>query len=267
MAPEVKDMARVGFGTVLRRIRHDRGETLEQVSEATGLSVAMLSRVERGERLPSPESVETLAAHFGLPAEYLMSETIANRMLNRYGLKSSSLAAERLSRESPEAAALGWAADMPLESRGAEPDRPAPERRQADRPPQRYGAFQEMDMLAALSAIEDPGAGARAGRPSPRSPAAPEPSPSPQPAQPASPHLDPATEQVLRAATASSRAAAVLAMQESRSLSAEARLDLLREVETLAAQAAEALRTLASDDPDPRVRAAAGQALQRLGRH
>ena len=263
MAPEVKDMARVGFGTVLRRIRHDRGETLEQVSEATGLSVAMLSRVERGERLPSPESVETLAAHFGLPAEYLMSETIANRMLNRYGLRSSSLAAERLSRESPEAAALGWAADMPLESRSAEPDRPAPERRQAERLPQRYGAFQEMDMLAALSAIEDPGAGVRAGRPSPRSPAAPEPSP----AQPASPHLDPATEQVLRAATASSRAAAVLAMQESRSLSAEARLDLLREVETLAAQAAEALRTLASDDPDLRVRAAAGEALHRLGRH
>jgi transcriptional regulator with XRE-family HTH domain len=262
MAPEVKDMAQVDFGTVLRRIRHDRGETLEQVSEATGLSVAMLSRVERGERLPSPESVETLAAHFGLPAEYLMSETIANRMLNRYGLRSSSLAAERLSRESPEAAALGWAADTPLESRSAEPGRPAPERRQADRPPQRYGAFQEMDMLAALSAIEGPGAGARAGRPPPRSPAAPEPSP----AQPASPHLDPATEQVLRAATASSRAAATLAMQESRSLSAEARLELLREVETLAGQAAEALRTLASDDPDPRVRAAAGEALHRLGR-
>ena len=256
-------MARVGFGTVLRRIRHDRGETLEQVSEATGLSVAMLSRVERGERLPSPESVETLAAHFGLPAEYLMSETIANRMLNRYGLKSSSLAAERLSREPQESVALGSEADTLLESRSAEPDRPAPKRIPADRPPQRYGAFQEMDMLAALSAIEGPGAGARAGRPSPRSPAAPEPSP----AQPASPHLDPATEQVLRAATASSRAAAVLAMQESRSLSAEARLELLREVETLAGQAAEALRTLASDDPDPRVRAAAGEALHRLGRH
>jgi transcriptional regulator with XRE-family HTH domain len=263
MAPEVKDMARVGFGTVLRRIRHDRGETLEQVSEATGLSVAMLSRVERGERLPSPESVETLAAHFGLPAEYLMSETIANRMLNRYGLKSSSLAAERLSREPAETAALGWETDTPSESRTAEPDRPATAGLQADRQPQRYGAFQEMDMLAALSAIEDPGAGARTGRPSPRSPAAPKPSP----AQPASPHLAPATEQVLRAATASSRAAATLALQESRSLPAEARLEILREVETLAGQAAEALRALASDDPDPRVRAAAGAALYRLGRH
>ena len=47
-------MKQYDFGLRLRQLRHDRRETLEQVSEATGLSVAMLSRVERGERLPSP---------------------------------------------------------------------------------------------------------------------------------------------------------------------------------------------------------------------
>jgi len=100
------------FGRRLRDLRHDRGETLEHVSAATGLSIAMLSRVERGERLPSPESVEALAAHFGLPVDDLMSETIATRMLNRYGRASSNKAAERM-QGPPPAYALHeqWAED------------------------------------------------------------------------------------------------------------------------------------------------------------
>ena len=84
------------FGTQLREIRLARGETLERVSSATGLSIAMLSRVERGERLPSPDSVELLATHFGLGVDYLLGETIANRMLNRYGRESTDRAAERI---------------------------------------------------------------------------------------------------------------------------------------------------------------------------
>lgn len=57
--------------------------------------------MERGERLPSPESVEALARHFGLSAEILMSETIANRMFNRYGPESSRHAAERMRTDEP----------------------------------------------------------------------------------------------------------------------------------------------------------------------
>lgn len=91
------------FGRRLRALRHMRGETLEQVSEATGLSVAMLSRVERGQRLPSPESAEALARHFGVSAEDLMSETIAYSMLSRYGPLRSTRAAERLWRSSGSA--------------------------------------------------------------------------------------------------------------------------------------------------------------------
>ncbi len=143
-------MARIGFGEVLRRLRHDRGETLEQVSEATGLSVAMLSRVERGERLPSPDSVEILAGHFGLPVEYLMSETIANRMLNLYGQKSSSLAAERMSRPPIEYGALSPEASALAEPASEQEDLPTGAGPTRERTPRRYGPFEEMDMLAAL---------------------------------------------------------------------------------------------------------------------
>jgi len=110
------------FGLRLRQLRHDRRETLEQVSEATGLSVAMLSRVERGERLPSPDSVEALAKHFGLPVDDLMSETIANRMLNRYGPVSSRSAAERMASTPMEAASMDmWLRD----AEAAAPARPS----------------------------------------------------------------------------------------------------------------------------------------------
>ncbi len=102
-------MSRIDFGNILRQLRRSRDETLEQVSEATGLSVAMLSRIERGERLPSPESVEALAKHFGLSADYLMSETIAHRLVNRYGEESASRTAEHMTREQPEAGASGRA--------------------------------------------------------------------------------------------------------------------------------------------------------------
>jgi len=78
-------MGELEFGRKLRALRHERNETLEDVSAATGLSVAMLSRVERGQRLPSPESVEELAQHFGLPTAYLMREAIASRIVNSYG--------------------------------------------------------------------------------------------------------------------------------------------------------------------------------------
>src|SRR5512139_2780789 len=88
-AEEAGPMKQYGFGFRLRQLRHERRETLGHVSEATGLAMAMLSRVQRGERLPSPESVEAPAKHFGLPVDDLMSDTILNRMLTRYGPASS----------------------------------------------------------------------------------------------------------------------------------------------------------------------------------
>lgn len=59
------------LGTVLRRLRHERGLTLEEVAEATGISVAMLSRAEREQRVPSTEIVAALSAYYGVPPEVL----------------------------------------------------------------------------------------------------------------------------------------------------------------------------------------------------
>ena len=144
-------MARINFGYVLRKLRHSRDETLEQVSEATGLSVAMLSRVERGERLPSPDSVEALARHFEIPVDYLMSETIANRMVNRYGEESSSRAAEHLSREPLDLALFYADSDSEGVPDAVEVDG---SRAVSPRHPRSYGLFREVDIREALGSAE-----------------------------------------------------------------------------------------------------------------
>jgi transcriptional regulator with XRE-family HTH domain len=262
-------MGRANFGSVLRRLRHGRDETLEQVSGATGLSVAMLSRVERGERLPSPESVEALARHFELPVDYLMSETIANRMVNRYGEESTSRAAEHLSREAVDLDIIAGARGDPAKCAGAE-EAAGTYRGPSPSAPRAYGPFREMDILAALSSPE----------PARRKPRDETPSEAPMPVpaayytaakaivtpteQPLA-EIDPATARVLRAATEASEAAAVLVLREAPSLSREARLEVIERLGTLAGHAFDVLRMLASD-PDQRVRAAARQRLEHLTR-
>jgi transcriptional regulator with XRE-family HTH domain len=230
-------MSRANFGYILRRLRHDREETLEQVSEATGLSVAMLSRIERGERLPSPDSVEALAKHFELPVDYLMSETIANRMVNRYGEEKSSRAAEHMSRE-PEMPGLGAEAVSGFDEQVAAAAEPAALR--SSRPkPRNYGPFQERDTLAALISM---------GQTPRRSAAEDE-----RPASAGAPPTRPAT------------ASEAVAYAQAPSVSREAGLALIDRITELTVQAIDVLHLLASDS-DQGVRTAAAEALKRLTR-
>jgi transcriptional regulator with XRE-family HTH domain len=235
------------FGHVLRKLRHSRDETLEQVSEATGLSIAMLSRVERGERLPSPDSVEALARHFEIPVDYLMSETIANRMVNRYGEESTKSAAQHMSRERADP---GFFASDPVPSHEAAEPASEGSRPASRRQPKTYGPFREMDILGALA---PPAASAFL----PASPVA--------LTDETRSEFDPATERVLTAAMEASEAAAVLVLRGAPSLSRDARVQLIGQITSLAGQAIDVLRILASD-PDTRVRAAAREALERLTR-
>ncbi len=58
----------------VNRLRHWRlqlGYSLEEVSDLSGLSIAMLSRVERGERRLSPKARVTIARRLGVPIREL----------------------------------------------------------------------------------------------------------------------------------------------------------------------------------------------------
>ena len=59
-------------GPRLRRIRRDRGATLGALSEATGISVSTLSRLESGQRKPSLELLLPIARAHQVPLDELV---------------------------------------------------------------------------------------------------------------------------------------------------------------------------------------------------
>ena len=63
-----------GLGTKIRRARRDRDMTLEALAEASGTSVAHLSRLESGERQPSLDGLLRLAFGLGVPFDELFGE-------------------------------------------------------------------------------------------------------------------------------------------------------------------------------------------------
>lgn len=62
------------FGKYLMKIRKRAGyESLGQLSKASGVSVATLSRIENNIQRPSPETLEKLAPFLDVPYEQLLS--------------------------------------------------------------------------------------------------------------------------------------------------------------------------------------------------
>ncbi|MGW7370193.1 helix-turn-helix domain-containing protein [Streptomyces sp. NPDC054841] len=61
-----------GVGPRLRALRHERGATLAQLSETTGISLSTLSRLESGQRKPTLELLLPLARAHGVQLDELV---------------------------------------------------------------------------------------------------------------------------------------------------------------------------------------------------
>ena len=74
MVPESHELETVldGVGPRLRALRRDRGTTLAQLSETTGVSVSTLSRLESGRRKPTLELLLPLARAYRVPLDELV---------------------------------------------------------------------------------------------------------------------------------------------------------------------------------------------------
>jgi transcriptional regulator with XRE-family HTH domain len=59
---------------LLRELRKKTGTTLEELSEAAGLSVSQLSRFESGQRVPRVTELERIARHLGVGAWLFLDE-------------------------------------------------------------------------------------------------------------------------------------------------------------------------------------------------
>src|ERR1700678_1000966 len=79
-------------GPRLRTLRQDRGATLAQLSQATGISMSTLSRLESGQRRPTLELLLTLARAHDVPLDELVGAPPAGdprvhlRPVTRHGM-------------------------------------------------------------------------------------------------------------------------------------------------------------------------------------
>ena len=69
----------LAFGDRLRKLRHDKLMTIEQVAEIADLHPNYLGSVERGERNVSLFNIWRIASGLGLPAAALLNELPARK--------------------------------------------------------------------------------------------------------------------------------------------------------------------------------------------
>lgn len=97
MATAKKEYER--FGDTLRALRKKRGEPLRVVSAAIGIDSTLLSKLERGERLPTIMQVARFAEYFGMPIDALTAQVKAEKIVADYGRDATTLQALKIVKE------------------------------------------------------------------------------------------------------------------------------------------------------------------------
>ncbi len=87
------------FGETVRALRKEKKQPLRVVAAALGIDSTLLSKIERGERLPTEAQLVKLAKYFGLALEEVRAQVIADRIVSEYGHHSTTLQAVRIVRE------------------------------------------------------------------------------------------------------------------------------------------------------------------------
>lgn len=84
------------LGQYLRELRKDKGQTLHQVSKGTDIDSPLLSKLERGERLPTDEQIKKLAKYYKVPEADLKVKATAERIIKEYGVNDTTYEAVNL---------------------------------------------------------------------------------------------------------------------------------------------------------------------------
>ncbi len=87
------------LGQYLRELRNQRNETLHQVSKGADIDSPMLSKIERGERLPTVEQLKRLATFYNVPEKTLNVKHTAEKILKEYGINETTYDAIQLVNE------------------------------------------------------------------------------------------------------------------------------------------------------------------------
>ena len=89
-----KDLAHI-----LKNERINKGETLHQVAVSTNIDSTLISKIERGDRLPTMDQVKMLANHFNLSIDQLCSKLVAERIIKDYGRSQTTFQAVQMVKE------------------------------------------------------------------------------------------------------------------------------------------------------------------------
>lgn len=84
------------LGQHLRELRKDKGQTLHQVSKGTDIDSPLLSKLERGERLPTDEQIKKLAKYYKVAEADLKVKATAERIIKEYGVNDTTYEAVNL---------------------------------------------------------------------------------------------------------------------------------------------------------------------------
>ena len=123
-------LLRTAIGTVLRRLRHQQGRTLQDVADAASVSLPYLSEIERGRKEASSEILAGICAALGVPLTDFLEQVRAE--LLRTSPLTSPVRAPRMrvtcgaavgravlgrDRRRPSIRAAGWAVCRPTRLR------------------------------------------------------------------------------------------------------------------------------------------------------
>lgn len=89
----------MNIGQIIRGLRSDKGETLHQVAKNTDIDMTMLSKLERGERLPTLEQTKRIASYYNIDENKLIAQLTAERIIKDYGMNENTLNAISLVKE------------------------------------------------------------------------------------------------------------------------------------------------------------------------
>ncbi len=73
------------LGMLIRSKRKDDNKTLHQIGASTNIDATTLSKIERGERLPTNEQLSALSVSLNISIVDLKSLLIADRIIREYG--------------------------------------------------------------------------------------------------------------------------------------------------------------------------------------
>lgn len=87
------------LGLHLRELRKGKGETLHEVSMGTNIDSPMLSKIERGDRMPTLEHLKRLSDHFKVSETELRIMYTAEKIIKEYGANMTTYKAARVVEE------------------------------------------------------------------------------------------------------------------------------------------------------------------------